>query len=66
MSHVEKVTLLLGKQCCNLYKIENNAGDVYYRIRARTYMDGKRECFTVIEFSSHDLAMSEFLKMTGG
>jgi hypothetical protein len=62
----ENLQLIAGKGSVTLHRVQNHAGDVYFRLRAQTYHDGRRDCFTLIEYSSADLARTEFDRMTGG
>lgn len=62
----ENLQLICGKGSVVLHRVQNHAGDVYFRLRAETYQDGRRSCFTLIEYSSEELARTEFSRMTGG
>lgn len=63
--YTETIENLRAKGQISLSKITNNHGDVFYRILALTYQDGRRTCYTMIEYSSAELAQSEFHKMVG-
>ena len=65
MDYVDKITVLRGDGKKNLLKIENNCGDIFYRISIEIYQDGKRTSYHTLEFTSALLAQSEFAAMTG-
>ena len=62
----ENLQLVAGLGKVTLHRVQNHAGDVYFRLRAESYTDGRRSCFTLIEYSSEELARTEFSRMTGG